>query len=645
MFTFKDYKDNCERRIKTGGEMKFSGRNIKTFLVLCTVFAGSIIYVSCTKTAGGSDSGKDNGVNVLLLMNNPYGANYFLNRDEFEQYGWNMTHASVTGSIKRCTGDPGGLLTIVPDLYVKDIKDITRYDAVAIMPSPGQYRPVPNSFGDLLASKEALSLVSSAVEKGLTVSTICTGLRVLAKADVLKSRRIVGAPRFKNEYEAAGANFLGKDFHPEIDKNIVTSARDQYYNNIVCEAVATSIENTKRRNAGKTPPKEKYIFQADAVFAKDKTIWAKTYGGEFADGGKALCETADGGFLITGYSFSQGSGDADLLVIKTDSGGNEIWSETYGGCGTEYGYGCLPVQGGYLITGYTTSFKALSKDVFLKKIDESGKEIWSKTYGGKSWDVGMDLAESKDGSFYICGYTHSSGAGEEDVFLIKTDGSGNEIWHKTYGGKRYEKGNSVICTDDGDCIIGAVTGTFGNGNCDFYLIKTDADGKEVWKHPYGKRGFDWCSSMAAAKDGGFILTGHTNSDDFLNACVIKTDADGNQEWLKSFGKTRFYDYGNSIDQLKDGSIVVAGTAKLLVRNNAADKHISDPANYVYNNEFYIVKLDQKGNIIRQETIGGPGSEWSNSVHSSKDGSIIVLGQTNSAGNGSFDVCLLKLKIQ
>src|SRR4030042_744244 len=142
---------------------------------------------------------------------------------------------------------------------------------------------------------------------------------------------------------------------------------------------------------------KKFIFSSVVQFAESDAKWAKKIGGFGADGARSFIETKECGFLLTGYTFSQGSGDADILIVKTNENGDMEWYKTFGGDGTEYGYRCTEISDGYLITGYTTSFGAGSKDVYLIKTDFSGNEIWSKTYGGKSWDVGMSGCESNNG--------------------------------------------------------------------------------------------------------------------------------------------------------------------------------------------------------------------------------------------------------
>ena len=133
---------------------------------------------------------------------------------------------------------------------------------------------------------------------------------------------------------------------------------------------------------------------------------------------------------------------------------------------------------------------------------------WSKTFGGSGDEVGYSVQQTADGGFIIAGATSSFGAGGGDVYMIKTDGSGNEQWSKTFGGSGYEVGYSVQQTADGGFIISGATSSFGAGNYDVYLIKTDGNGNEQWSKTFGEGdNGESASSVQQTIDGGFIMAG------------------------------------------------------------------------------------------------------------------------------------------
>ncbi len=614
---------------------------------LCLLMGGVFLIVlllthACQKSETSKMMSGKKDIRALFLVSKNYGLNYFLMRDVMDQFGWRVVHTGVLDSIAACppVSEQLGVHPIIPDTPFLGIEDLDEYDCLVIPPGAGNFNPVPDAFADLLENPEALSFVKKAVDTGLPVFAICSGSRVLAAADVVRGKKMVGSPRFVEEYREAGAVYVGNernDHPPVIDGNIITGTRGQYYNVANCQAIATLIEDREKAREKGTSRKN-FLVAQEASIVSEGSVWAKTYGGEEAEGGRAVCFCPDSGFFIAGYTFSHGTGDPDLLVIKTDDSGEMEWSRTYGGAGAEYGNACLCLPDGYLVTGYTSSFGAGSKDVYVIKLDKKGKEIWSKTFGGAAWDVGTALCESGDGNFFVCGYTHSFGKGEEDVYLIKIDKNGNKLWSKTFGGERLDMANSISLTTDGGLLIGATSGSF-SSNTDFYLIRTDDQGEEIWSRTYaaeGPRGhaFDWCNAMSRTHDGGAILTGYTDSQDVMDMHLIKTDADGNEVWTKTLGNKPFYDFGNAVLELADGSYFVAGTTKSIVDNKD-----------IFNNDVYLVKLDPDGNVLWEKNYGGSGTEWASAAAQNGEGDVVIVGYTNSTGSGFFDMLLLRNRNQ
>ncbi len=205
-------------------------------------------------------------------------------------------------------------------------------------------------------------------------------------------------------------------------------------------------------------------------------IWAKTYGGTSWDEASSVQQTSDGGYIVAGFTGSFGAGGWDAFLIKTDENGNIIWAKTYGGTGVDYAYSVHQTSdGGYIVAGRTESFGAGLGDVFLVKTDANGNIIWAKTYGGTNDDFAYSVQQTSDGGYILAGYTSSFGA-SSDILLIKTDANGNIIWAKTYGGTNYEWAYSVRQTSDGEYIVAGITASSGAGLDDIFLIKTDANG-------------------------------------------------------------------------------------------------------------------------------------------------------------------------
>uniref|UniRef100_A0A832DJ23 T9SS type A sorting domain-containing protein n=1 Tax=Ignavibacterium album TaxID=591197 RepID=A0A832DJ23_9BACT len=378
---------------------------------------------------------------------------------------------------------------------------------------------------------------------------------------------------------------------------------------------------------------ELFLFVNFDLFAQiPDTIWTKTFGGSNIDVGYYVETTSDGGFIITGYTRSYGTmSGRNVLLIKTDSFGNEQWIKAYGGNNDDEGNSVQQTSdGGFIICGYTKSYGAGGNDVFLVKTDSLGNELWNKVFGGASDEEGYSVLQTNDGGFLIAGATSSFGAGSRDIWLVKTDTNGNLSWTKTIGGGSSDGARQINFTNDGGYIITGWTFSYGPGAVgNAWLVKTDSLGNMSWNKFFGGSDVDRGLSVQQTSDGGYVLTGYTASSGFGldDMLLIKTDSNGNLQWQKTFGGSG-RDYGNFVQQTFDNGYIITGYT--LSFGAGGD-------------DLWLVRTDASGNLQWSKTYGGAQSDVGYCLQETIDGGYIIVGHTLSRGAGLHDVWLLRLE--
>ncbi len=305
-------------------------------------------------------------------------------------------------------------------------------------------------------------------------------------------------------------------------------------------------------------------------------------------------------------------------------GPDTLWTKTYGGLSDDSG-ACVQLTSddGYIVVGRTESFGAGNSDVYLLKTDGSGDTLWTRTYGGMNEDVGFSVQETSDGGYVIIGYTRSFGPERYDVYLIKTNAYGDTTWTKTYGGIWSDQGWSVEQTSDGGYILGGCTEVELRG--DAYLIKTDTDGDVMWTRTYGGDPTEWATAVHVTSDGGYILAGFTGYIPNWDVYLLRTDKDGNALWAKVYGGP-YDDVAMSVQQTPDDGYVVAGWTGSFGAGSM---------------DVWLLRTDANGDTLWTKTYGGINEDKGRSIQQVSGGGYIIAGSTLSSGAGEGDVYLLK----
>ena len=416
--------------------------------------------------------------------------------------------------------------------------------------------------------------------------------------------------------------------------------------------------------------------------------WQNTIGGSDEDRLHSIQQTADGGYILGGYSWSNISGDktencmgsADYWIVKTDAAGNIQWQNTIGGNDDDALYSIQQTaDGGYILGGPSSSNISGDKtensnggwDYWIVKTDATGNIQWQNTIGGFSTDYLYSIQQTADGGYILGGHSFSNisgdktentvgGTGDCDYWIVKTDATGNIQWQNTIGGFSTDYLYSIQQTADGGYILGGSSSSNISGNktensnglSDYWIIKTDAAGNIQWQNTIGGSVNDALYSIQQTTDGGYILGGYSRSSisgDKTENCmgdhdywIVKTDALGNIQWQNTIGGS-VNDALYSIQQTADGGYILGGYSWSNISGDKTENNIG-------NMDYWIVKTDSNGNIQWQNTIGGNGEDWLYSIQQTADGGYILGGfsQSNISGDktensmGVYDYWIVKL---
>ena len=250
----------------------------------------------------------------------------------------------------------------------------------------------------------------------------------------------------------------------------------------------------------------------------------------------------------------------DVVVFRLGNGGKLLWQRSFGGSSDDYVENIAPSSGGgFLVTAYTASKGNGSYDAWILRLDANGKLLWDRTYGGKDYDSANDAAALPDGGFMITGTTTSKGAGKFDVWLIRIDGTGKRLWDRTYGGPEYDSGDRIFRQSDGSFVV--IGTTKSKGDDSLWILHLDAEGKRIRDHSLGgKLGTPRLSWAERLANGDILITGAVGAKSkTLDAVLMRLDREGRLRWTWKFGGPK-RDIVNAVIPLPDDGFVVVGAS-------------------------------------------------------------------------------------
>ena len=328
-------------------------------------------------------------------------------------------------------------------------------------------------------------------------------------------------------------------------------------------------------------------------------------------------------------SYEVYTGGGGEIVYGGGGGGVLKFIKAVGGASWDYGMSAQQtLDGGYIMTGWTDSFGAGGGDALLVKLDNAHSLSWAKTVGGPNLDEPNFVRQTSDGGYIAAGYTNSFGAGSYDFLLLKFDSAGSLSWTKTVGGAGSDRAWTVQQTSDGGYIVTGSTNSFGAGGADLFLVKFDSGGNLSWATTVGGVGYDRATSLQQTSDGGYIVAGETESfgagaADFF---LIKFDSGGNLSWTKTIGGTG-EEQGYNVLLTTDGGYIINGLTDSFGAGSV---------------DLLLVKFDSTGNFIWAKTAGGTNFDYSwSGTKELSDGGFLMSGYSGSFGAGGADFLLVK----
>jgi hypothetical protein len=261
------------------------------------------------------------------------------------------------------------------------------------------------------------------------------------------------------------------------------------------------------------------------------TVWTRTYGGSKDEQAFDLKATPDGGYILCGQAEEVGGGEMSYWLVKTSSSGDSIWAKKYGRGPDDRLYGKsvqVTSDGGYIIAGYVDDRTVGTSADYIYLVKTGADTVsWTKSIDLPGSELAYDVQEVSDG-FVIVGHSNTLGTGGWEIFLLKTDTLGNELWTRTYGDSSDERAYSVEKMADDGFLICGMTRSMGAGSSDYYLIRTDSLGDTLWTRTYGGTSSDEALDAHPTDDGGYVIAGYSQSytAGWADFFLVKTNADG-----------------------------------------------------------------------------------------------------------------------
>ncbi len=284
------------------------------------------------------------------------------------------------------------------------------------------------------------------------------------------------------------------------------------------------------------------------------TVWTRMVGGPYGEYGRDIVRMGDTGYVMLGKQKTSTNGDYYVWFVGLDTSGNTLWQKLMSRTENPWAL-ALATDTGFCVVASYESAVGTKNDIVIIRTSSKGDTVWSKRFGGAENDDPEAIVATPDSGFIVLANTSSYGLGNGDLYVLRLNKRGDTLWTKTFGGAEWDVGYQIERTSDGNYLIVGGTYSFGVSG-QVYAIKISQDGTVIWESKVGgpgARAYD-CDETP---DGGFLLGGliyaGTNNDMYF----VRIDRDGNFLWDKRIGKGT-YESGVFVLRLPDGSPLLVG---------------------------------------------------------------------------------------
>mgnify|MGYP003641220587 FL=1 len=415
---------------------------------------------------------------------------------------------------------------------------------------------------------------------------------------------------------------------------------------------------------------------------KGELDFIKNFGGSRNESAQAIVKTTDGGFAILGYTESI-NGDIstkteeenDYWFLKFDENSNLQWNKTYGGSKDDIGQSLAQTSdGGFILTGYSMSSDGdASKnegfhDNWILKLDAQGNLEWQSSYGFSGHDHSYDILEASQGGYFFTGFLDITSAradgntekgnsltshGVGEFWGTKIDEEGSVQWRGYFGGTNNDRAHGVVQTNDGGFVMAGFTESDDfdisntNGSYDFWVVKVDSFGNLIWEQSFGGEGIEVSYDIAKTRDNGFVVVGNTFS---TNGDILLNHGESDMWMIKLDEEGNLIweqTYGGSQFDLAQAVVQSKDGGFLITGNTKSDDKDSSLNNG--ENDIWLVKTNAFGDLVWEKSFGGSGLDFGFDLLENTDGSILIVGESSStdfgsvSSKGNADLILLKIK--